>query len=161
MMKGMYLRPTWVDFLNHFNIPEFRLRVDRDLGAVFAQKKCRALYLERDVPFHVQVSPSSCFPSFSDITGADVAGVLPGCSVCPDKALAGAGRRTAGEPIFLCTRCGKCGADRAYAIRPISMGAWRLCGSTLWQQWERCSRPNACADVLTQTENPQTLYSLD
>lgn len=56
MMKGMYLRPTWVDFLNHFNIPEFRLRVDRDLGAVFAQKKCRALYLERDVPFHVQVA---------------------------------------------------------------------------------------------------------
>lgn len=46
MLQTSYPTPTWVDFLNQFNIKKFAGRVVFGMGELYATKKCRAIYFE-------------------------------------------------------------------------------------------------------------------
>mmetsp|Transcript_53722 Transcript_53722/g.109506 ORF Transcript_53722/g.109506 Transcript_53722/m.109506 type:complete len:550 (-) Transcript_53722:20-1669(-) len=51
MLESEYPEPTWVDFLNHFNLPQYTVVVVSKMGDLYAKKHCRAVYLERGRTF--------------------------------------------------------------------------------------------------------------
>lgn len=48
MMRARYPEPTWIDVLNHFNLPQYTTVVLQEMGHLYATIPCRALYLESE-----------------------------------------------------------------------------------------------------------------
>lgn len=46
MMQARYPKPTWIDVLNHFNLPQYTVVVLREMGHLYTTIGCRPLYLE-------------------------------------------------------------------------------------------------------------------